>query len=124
MSKKGLVLGTAVAALCAAAMVTLITWPLTDSITWKPLSVPAWWQFEWLAGLGVVLSAIPSFVIYKLDAFFAANEHFRNPVLDCLLVAEIAALCLSVYGIVVLFERNGAKAQQSVAADRPKTGSG
>lgn len=103
----------AVAALCAAAMATLMTWPPTDSITWRPLTPPSWWQIEWLAGLGFWLSALPSFVIFEFDAFFSANEHLRDPVVDLLLLVEILALCICVYKIVVVFDTHSAKAIES-----------
>lgn len=97
----------AVASSCAAAMVTLHTWPHTDPITWRPLASPAWWQFEWLAGLGFWLSALPSFVIYSLDSFFAANEHLRDPVAFFLIVVEIFLLTFAMHKLVTLLQRPG-----------------
>jgi hypothetical protein len=90
MSRKGLIGASVVAVFCAAALITLFTWPPTDSITWQPLSPPAWWQFGWLAGSGFILSALPSLAIFKLDAFVAANEHLRNPATMILLFTEVA----------------------------------
>lgn len=105
MSRKGVVVAGVVALLCAAALLTLITWPVTDSITWKPLTAPAWWQFEWLAGFGILLSALPSFVIFKLDAFFAANEYLRNPVAAFLVFTEVAVLCILTYALVAFLDQ-------------------
>ena len=85
---------------------TLLTWLPTDGITWEPLVAPAWWQFEWLAGLGFWLSALPSRVIYKFDAFFAANEHLWYPASGLLLIIEVALICFGVYKIVAALDRN------------------
>jgi hypothetical protein len=113
MNKKAIVCASVVAVLCAAAMLTLITWPLTDSITWKPLTQPAWWQFEWLHALGFWLSALPSFVIYAFDPFFAANESLRDPAASLLVAVEIFLLCFGTYKFVA-----AVRAQQAVQPDR------
>lgn len=105
MNRKPLLTACAVAGLCAAAMVTLATWPMTDLITWKPLTPPAWWQFEWLAALGFWLSALPSLVIFKFDRFFAANEHWRYPVMWSLICLEVLAICSAVYKLVAAKRR-------------------
>lgn len=120
MNKKGLACASVVAALCAAALITLFTWPLTDSITWQPLSPPAWWQFELLAGLGFVLSALPSLAIFKFDAFFAANEHLRNPTVGLLVFAEIAALCICSYALVAFLDRRSEPNFSSDESRRPR----
>jgi hypothetical protein len=125
MAKRGASLcALAVTLLCAAAMTTLLTWPPTDSITWRPLTPPAWWQFEWLAALGFWLSALPSFAIYKFDTFFAANTHLRDPAAGFFILVEVLFLALGTYKLVALSSDLSAKAQQAVAADRPKPGSG
>jgi len=124
MNRNGLIWAGVVAVVCTAAVVTLITWPPTDWITWQPLSPPSWWQFEWLAGLGFWICALPGFVIYKFDAFFAANESLRYPVASSLVLVEVLLFCFCAYGLVVLSDVNAAKAQQAVAVDRPKKGAG
>jgi hypothetical protein len=106
MNRKGLIWAGTVAVICAAAIATLITWPPTDSITWRLLSPPSWWQFEWLAGLGFWISALPSFVIYKFDAFFAVNESLRYPIASLLVLVEVLLFCLCAYGLVVLSDAN------------------
>lgn len=105
MNKKALFWAGAVASLCGAAMLTLLTWPLRDPISWQPLSPPAWWQFEWLEGLGFLLSATPSLVIYKFDSFFAANEYLRNPLAVFLVMAEIVVLAFGTYTLVAKLKR-------------------
>jgi hypothetical protein len=92
-------------------MVTLVTWPMTDSITWKPLTPPVWWQFEWLAALGFWLSALPSVVIFKFDGFFAANEYLRDPVAWSLILIEVLVMCFAIYKLV-------ASASQAANAQR------
>ena len=109
MNRKGVVVASVVGILCAAGLLTLIAWPATDSITWQPLTAPAWWQFEWLAGLGILLSALPSLVIFELDAFFATNEHLRNPAVMFLLFTEVAVLCSLTYALVALLDKHGAR---------------
>lgn len=74
-------------------------------ITTRALTPPAWWQFEWAVGLGFWLSAVPSFVIYSFDYYFAANEHLRDPVAACLIIAEIFSLVFGTYKLVVLIQR-------------------
>jgi hypothetical protein len=113
MNKKAMAWSGVMAALCAVAMLTLVTWPLTDSITWKPLTPLGWWQFEWLHALGFWLCALPSFVIYAFDGFFASNESLRNPVSVFLVVAEILLVCVGIYKCVA-----AVTAQQSVQPDR------
>ena len=100
MNRKAFVSACAVAGLCVAAMVTLVTWPMTDPITWKPLTAPARWQFEWLAGLGVWLCALPSFVVFKFDSLFVANEHLRDPVTWSLIFVEVVVMCFAIYKLV------------------------
>lgn len=119
MNRTAIACAGVVAILCAAAMLTLATWPLTDSITWKPLTPPAWWQFEWLYALGFWLSALPSFLIYAFDSFFAANESLRNPVVDFLVAVEVLIVCWGTYKVVA-----AATAQHVAAADRAKPRSG
>lgn len=119
MNRTAIACAGVVAILCAAAMLTLTTWPLTDSITWKPLTPPAWWQFEWLHALGFWLSALPSFLIYAFDSFFAANESLRNPVAAFLIAGEVLIVCWGTYKLVA-----AATAQQVAAADRAKPRSG
>ncbi len=94
MNRKGSIYAWLLGVICAAAMATLITWPPTDPITWQPLRPLEWWQLEWLAAVGFLLSALPSLLISKLDAFFAANEHLRNPVAAVLIFVEVVALCV------------------------------
>jgi hypothetical protein len=67
------------------------------------LTPPAWWQFEWLAALGFWLSALPSFVIYKFDTFFAANAHLRDPAAGFFILVEVLFLALGTYKLVALF---------------------
>jgi hypothetical protein len=117
MNRRALIYAGAVAALCAAAIATLATWPVTDPISWRPLSSPAWWQFEWLAYFGVLLSAAPSFVIYKFDAFFAANEHLRIPFATFLVFAEVLFLAFGTYKLLAFSADVAAKAQQAAAGD-------
>ena len=105
LNRKGLALAASVATICAASLVTLLNWPPTDGTTWEPLAAPAWWQFEWLAGLGFWLSALPSGVIYKFGAFFAANEHLRYPASGLLLIIEVGLICFGVYKIVAALDR-------------------
>src|SRR5688500_15921049 len=95
----------AVAVLCVAAMLTLLTWPPTDPTSWQPLSPPAWCQFGWLEGLGFLLSAIPSLVIYKFDSFFAANEYLRYPAAAFLIIAEVIALAFGTYALVAKLQK-------------------
>ncbi len=108
---------------CGEPMITLVSWPPTDSITWEPLRTPDWWQFEWLAAVGFLLSALPSLVIFKLDVFFAANEHLRYPVAGLLVLVEVVALCLVIYKVVAMLDTS-AKAQQALAADDRKPSRG
>jgi hypothetical protein len=105
VNRKGLICAGFVAGLCAAAVLTLLTWPPTDPITWQPLSPPAWWQFEWLVALGFILSALPSLVIFKLDVCFAAHEHLRNPPAAFLLFTEVAMLCIGTHALVAALDR-------------------
>jgi hypothetical protein len=116
VNRKALLSACAVAGLCAAGMVTLASWPVMDPVTWKPLTPPAWWQFEWLAVLGFWLSALPSFVIFKFDRFFAANEHWRNPVAWSLILLEVLVMCFVIYKLVALATQ-AAMAQQVAAGD-------
>jgi hypothetical protein len=117
MNRRALWFAGAVTTLCVAAMATLLTWPHTDSTTWRPLTPPAWWQFEWLAYLGMLLSAVPSFVIYKFDAFFAANEYLRDPVVGFLIFVEVFLLALGIYKLFAFSAQVAAKAQQAAAGD-------
>jgi len=105
MNKTALLGAVAVASLCAAAMLTLLTWPPTDPITWRPLTSPAWWQLEWIGGLGFLLSAAPSFVIYSFDSFFATNEQLRHPVAAFLISVEAFSLAYGTYKLVRLLQR-------------------
>jgi hypothetical protein len=116
VNRKALLSACFVAGVCAAAKVTLVTWPMTDSITWKPLTPSAWWQFEWLAALGFWLSALPSFLIFRFDTFFAANEQLRDPVAWSLILLEVLVVCFAIYKLVASAGQ-GAKAQQVAAGD-------
>jgi hypothetical protein len=69
-----------------------------------------------LAALGFWLSALPSFVIFRFDNFFAANEHFRNPAAWSLIVLEFLVMCFAIYVLVASASR-AAKAQQVAAGD-------
>lgn len=104
MNTKGLICAGFLVVVCGAAGITLLTWPPIDSITWQPLRPPAWWQFEWLAALGFILSALPSLVVFELDAFFAAHEHLRNPTAAFLLFVEVAMLCIGTYAIAAALD--------------------
>lgn len=117
MNRKALPCASGMAILCAAAMATLLTWPLTDSITWRPLTPPAWWQFEWLAHLGVLLSALPSFIVYKFDGFFAANEYLRGPVAGLLVLLEVLLLAYGTYKILTLSDQVAAPDRRNEASD-------
>jgi hypothetical protein len=108
MNRKGLIWAGIVAVICTAAIATLITWPPTDSITWRP---PLWWRFEWLAGFGFWICALPSFVIHKFDAFFAVYESLRYPIASFLVLVEVLLFCLCAYGLVVLSDATAAKSQ-------------
>jgi hypothetical protein len=123
MNRKGLVCAGLFAVICGTAFVTLATWPPTDSVTWQPSRLLHWWQFEWLAAVGFTLSALPSFVIFKLDAFFAANESLRNPVAALLVFLEVAAIAWLIYKVVSVLDARG-KAQQALAADARKPSRG
>src|SRR5687767_14494168 len=103
MNRTALICSGLLGVICAAAMATLVSWPPTDPITWQPLHPLEWWQFEWLAAVGFLLSALPSLLIFKLDAFFAANEYLRNPVAAVLTFVEVLTLCVLVYRVVSVF---------------------
>jgi|SRR5271166_758305 len=90
---------------CVFSMVTLFTWPDFVVGSWELSHRPAWWQFEIFASIGLVLTAIPSYAIYRLDGFFHAHEQLRNPVVVMLLTVEVAALCHVVYRAVRHIER-------------------
>lgn len=45
-------------------------------------------------------------MIYKFDAFFAANEHFRYPVSGLLSIIDVALICFGVYKIAAALDRN------------------
>jgi hypothetical protein len=101
LSRKGLWAAVIMGALCGAAILTMLTWPRYLPGSWEKLS-PAWWQFEWLASLGIVLSLPPSVIIYQFDTFLAANEYLRMPAFVLLMGLEVSILCLVTYGVVTL----------------------
>jgi hypothetical protein len=103
VNRKGVGAAAVVGTLCSAAVLTLLTWPRYQPDSWEPL-VPSWWQLEWLASLGIVLSAPPSIAIYRFSDFFAANEWLRLPAMAILTALEVSVLCVAAYGITAVFD--------------------
>ena len=118
MNKRAIVCACLFALLSAAAMLTLITWPLSDLVSWQPLTPPAWWQFEWLLALGFWLSALPSSVIYAFDSFFAAHESLRNPAASLLIVMEVIIVCWGIYKLVAAQRLNKPGARSRAPAEQ------
>ena len=81
-------------------LVTLLTFPPYEKSAMRFAHEPAWWQFEILAGLGALLLAAPSYVVFHFHGFFVAHESFRNPVAFTLVAFEIIGLCWLVYVFV------------------------
>jgi hypothetical protein len=104
VSRKARWTAAAVGVLCSAATFTMLTWPRYQPGSWE-LPPPAWWQLEWLASLGILLSLPPSWVIYRFHGFFAANEVLRLPAVALLIVLEIALLCVAAYATVATLGR-------------------
>ena len=75
-------------------MLTMSTWPPFKDGTWELSREPAWWQFQIFALGGIALTAIPSFIVYQLDAFFHSHESFRYPFVAAIVAIEIAFICL------------------------------
>jgi len=86
-------------------MFTLVTWPDFVDGTWELSHQPAWWQRELFLFIGFVLSALPSLVVFHLDAFFHAHEQLRNPFAVFLITAEVAVVCYVVHRIARSVER-------------------
>jgi hypothetical protein len=80
---------TAVGAVCAAAMLTLLTRAPSEGSSWELAYPPAWWQFEWLEAIGFFLCALPSYAAYRLDDFFASKEYMRNPFVGLFITIEV-----------------------------------
>jgi hypothetical protein len=89
-----------IAAICASALLTLYTWPPYNGSSWELTHSPAWWQFEWLEAIGVLLSILPSYLVFRLDSFFASAEHLRGPFVVLSLTIEVLSLCVFIYRIV------------------------
>jgi hypothetical protein len=100
VNRKALWSAAALAAICAAAMLTLLTWPAFRGGSWELAHPPAWWQFEWLATIGFVLCALPSFAVFHLHDFFASHESLRYPFAGLVVTLEVMLLCLFTYRIV------------------------
>jgi hypothetical protein len=93
------------ALVCLFSFLTLFTWPDFVDGSWKLSRPPAWWQFEIFASIGLLLTALPSFVIYRLDAFFQVHGQLRNPMVVLLLTIEVAVLCYVVHRAARSLER-------------------
>jgi hypothetical protein len=87
-------------------MFTLFTWPEFVAGSWELSHRPAWWQFEIFASIGLLLTALPSYAIYRLDEFFHAHEQLRYPVVAMLLTVEVAVLCYVAHRAVRHVERS------------------
>ena len=109
MNRKAFWSAAAVAAVCAAAMLTLLTWPPFRDGSWELAHSPAWWQFEWLAAIGFVLSALPGVAVAFLHTFFASAEYLRYPFAELLLAFEVLLLCLLTYRMVAYWSNLRAK---------------
>jgi hypothetical protein len=93
------------ALVCLWSIFTLVTWPPYVGSTWKLSHPAAWWQSEVFLFIGFLLSALPSFAVFQLDAFFHAHEQLRYPFAALLIAAEVAVLCYAVYRIARSVER-------------------
>jgi hypothetical protein len=103
-------------------MLTLLTWPPYDAswdASWTPVHPPAWWQFEWLAAIGFALTAAPSYVIFRLDNFFAVHDQMRNPIGGALIAIEVVLLCFVTYQIVANWPKSFRTKPPGRPSDRP-----
>jgi hypothetical protein len=87
-------------------MITLATWPNFVEGSWELAHPPAWWQFQIFAYVGLLLSAAPSYVAYRLDPFLQAHPQLREPMIALLLLAQIGGLCYVVWRIARRVGRN------------------
>lgn len=55
---------------------------------------------EWLVTIGTALCIAPSYVVFRLDDFFASWDQWRYPVAGLLVAVEVFLLCLVTYRIV------------------------
>lgn len=90
-------------------MLTLLTWPPFRGGSWEPSGAPAWWQFEWLAGLGFALSVLPSIAVASLHDSFVSAEYLRYLFVGGLVGLEVLLLCWLTYRVIACFSRNHAK---------------
>jgi hypothetical protein len=119
--KKPELTAAVVAALCIASVATLLSWPQLEGGTWRTASPPAWWQLDWLAGIGVVLSALPSLAVSALDNAFRMAPGLRNAFAGALILLEVVLLCLVTYKVAQRVLASAAMAQQTAARDRAKS---
>lgn len=92
----------------AFALLTLTMWPPPPSTAVAEdllAGTPKWWQFRAVAALGILLSVAPSYVIYRFDDFFHANEVLRYPVVGILLALEVLVISLLAFGLARLIRR-------------------
>ena len=118
MNLKALWSAVAIGVICAAAMVTLVTWPPYRGSSWELAYPPAWWQLDWLGVIGIFLSALPSLAVFHLNDFFASAEHLRNPFVTLLITLEVFLLCLLTYGAVAYGSKAAARAK-SATSEKP-----
>jgi len=88
-----------VAGICAAALITVATWPPYEGGTWNLQCPPAWWQLDVLASIGLLLLAVPSYLIYLLDGYFVPGSAARSVTAVSLAVLEIALLTFGALSI-------------------------
>ena len=100
-NRRALILSVFVGALCLISMITLVTWPPFAAGSWALTEAPSWWQLEMFSRIGVVLSALPSLVVFTLDGFFQIHSTLRVPFTAVLVSAEIVLLCYAVYRAVL-----------------------
>jgi MFS family permease len=102
--KKSKLVAVIVLLFCISGLATMMTWPHFKEGSWQTVSVPAWWQFEWLAAIGFCLSALPSIAVAYLSEVFELNEYFRYVISGFLIFLEIIVISFVVYKIVERFK--------------------
>jgi hypothetical protein len=105
--KKPELFAAAVATLCMASVITILSWPKFQDGTWETVSLPTWWQFEWLAAIGVGLSALPSLAVAALSESTGISASMRYVVPGLLITLKIAALSFLVYKVAQRFQIGG-----------------